>query len=101
MKEYINGSLRDTDMFLGDEALQKEQYLAHRREIIQYFQQKLNTRVLMKREDPKRAKDIMEANIRDYSYFADLADMGITPESIFDADVELSEEESDYKMWKS
>ena len=43
----------------------------------------------------------MMQNIKEYPYFADLADMGISPEAVFDADLEDSLGESDYQVWKS
>ncbi len=101
IKHYMTGSLRDTDMFLGDETLQKEQYIEHRREIVQHLAQELNARALKERESPETARKLMLANMRDYPFFADLADMGISPEAVFDADLEDSLGESDYQVWKS
>jgi hypothetical protein len=101
VKQYMQWSLHDSDMFLGDEALQKEQYLAHRKEILNYFSQKLNTGVLESREWKEKADIIMMQNIREYPYYRDLADMGITPQAVFNKGLVDSLADSDYKAWKS
>lgn len=78
-------------------ALQKEQYLAHRREILQYFSEQLGTYVA---KEGKPA-GFAESLITSYPYFKDLAEMGIDPHALFDKHLENDNAEADYQRWKS
>ncbi len=92
VKLHVQKGIRDVDYWWGDEKLQKEQYLAYRKEIIQYFNEQLGAR---------NKPEIAKVSIETYPYFKDMQDMGIDPYAIFDASKERSNAESDYQNWKS
>ena len=100
VKKYMNGWLKDTWAFLWDEKLQREQFLAHRKEVIHFFAEKLAARNL-KYRDGENASKIIDTNIQTYPYYADLKEMGIDPHAVFDADLERKNAEADYQRWKS
>ncbi len=90
--KHINEWLRDTSSFDGDEALQKAQYLAYRKEMIDYFTQQLGSR---------SKPESMENSLGTYPYFKEFESMGIDPSSLFyESKVDLNAE-SDYQSWKS
>jgi hypothetical protein len=92
VKEHVQKWIKDDTYWGGDSALQKEQYLAYRKEIIAYFDQQLGARV--------KAKESAATLIETYPYFQDIADMGIDPYAIFDASIERGWADSDYQRWK-
>lgn len=105
VKDYMNDGvkgLKNVEFFWGDRELQKQQYLVHRKEIIDYFSQKLNTKVLFAREGKdgvEKAMNIMARNIKDFPYYKDLADMGIDPRALFDPNLLEQSEDEDYQRW--
>ena len=99
VKGYMTGALRDEKWFLWDTKLQKEQYLFHRRELLQYLSEKLTTHGIKDRE--KDPKAIIEGNIATFPYYKDLADMGIDPHALFYKNLETENAEADYQRWKS
>jgi len=104
---YIKKSLKDPnglmnlESFNGDRELQKSQYLIYRKEILDYFSQKLNTEALLAREKPETAHAIMMKNIKRFPYYKDLADMGINPRALFDSELDNSSAEEDYQYWRN
>lgn len=99
IKRYMNGPLRDKNMFSGDEDLMREQYLAHRKEIILYFARQLATRTQWNVQKDQ-ADQNMRVNLRTYPYYRDLAGMGITPEAVFSESVQDGTEADDYTRWR-
>ncbi len=97
-KNYMMTGLRDEKSFLGNTELQKKQYMAHRKELIKFFSEKLTARTILDRE--ANATWIIETNIKTYPYYKDLADMGIDPHAVFNGNVEIGSAESDYQRWK-
>jgi hypothetical protein len=95
--KYMQNGLKDAKSFGGDEALQREQYLAHRREIIAYFVQQLGTRT----DKWDRAKNFADSLISNYPYFKDMQDMGIDPYALFSGETESMTASSDYERWKT
>lgn len=107
------GTLRNIDFFINNnshesekkkredaEKLQKEQFLFHRREILHYFAEKLTARTMKVRDPNMDMTETINSCIRTYSYYKDLADMGIDPRAVFDEKIETENTESDYKRWK-
>jgi hypothetical protein len=93
--KYMGKWLRDDSSFLGDEALQKEQFLAHRAEMIQYFAGVLSASEVKDPQDIER-----NINSPEYEYFNDFKKLGIDPRGIFDYKLAKQNEESDYQNWK-
>lgn len=94
---YMKDGMRDEKMFLGDTVLQKNQFLLHRAEIIQYFAEKLQARSVASRGGD--IKKLILDNIRTYPYYQDMIDMGIDPEAVFDESIAKKNAESDYENW--
>lgn len=94
VKGYLQKWLRDTKSFGGD-SLQKEQFLYHRTEIIEHFAGQLSAGEIT---DPAIVERLV--NAKEYSYFQDLAKLGIDPRSIFNAELREKNEDEDYKRWK-
>jgi len=97
--DYIVKNIRDNrniNRYYGDEALQKKEFLAWREEIITFFNKELNAGEVKDQADIERL-----INTKGYSYFQDLADIGINPRSIFSSVVSDSDTESDYQSWKN
>lgn len=99
VKKYMVGSLRDTDAFLWDNKLQKEQYLLHRKELLHFLAEKLTARTIKDRE--ANAAKIIQTNIDTYPYYRDLEEMWIDPHAVFDSNLEDRNAEADYQRWKS
>lgn len=98
--EHVNHGLRDESYFLWDTSLQEKQYLAYRREIIQYFAEKLSARSIVGSKD---ADEVIRRNISTFPYYNDLASMGIDPYAVFDESIERNPNKAkeDYNRWKS
>jgi hypothetical protein len=95
VNKYMKTWLRDTKSFLNNESLQKEQFLAHRQELIQHFAWQLSAWEVT---DPATIERLV--NAEEYGYFQDLAKLGIDPRWIFNATIAKENREADYKRWK-
>jgi hypothetical protein len=84
----------DDGGFIWDTVLQKSQFFAYRREIIDYFRKELQV----------TTADFSEEKINEiislpHVYWRDLEWMGINPKSIFYPDIDESSADWDYSRW--
>lgn len=99
--KYMQGGLKDPKYFWGNTALQKEQFLYHREEIIEYMARQMNTRSTAEREGPEKALKIAKSNIENYPFYRDLEKMGIDPMAVFNKNTQEDNANGDYDKWIS
>ncbi len=86
----------DGGWFGGDQALQKAQYLAYRKEIIEHLEKEIQ--VTTAKLDEKTIDDIINGP---NTFWQDLRNMGIDPRAIFDRNLQKGNEDIDYLRWSS
>lgn len=93
--EYMNKWLRNSASFWNEE-IQRDQFLLHRDELIEYFAGQLNASEVKDKWDIERL-----VTAKEYKYFQDLASLGIDPRAIFNPKLAKDNAKTDYQTWKN